>query len=191
MPDYVHCYRARRPSDWNTCGQAAIATIADFWGLDPWNLSRPVCDEINGRHYWDDCVAVDAVAGSGFGPNVIFGLGTTGGVICNALRCYGLTHVAVTRSGIFTAGGEKCWRQLHEYVEYGYPAPVIVDCGQLGGTRFTAHWAIVYRISDGRVSLGAMGGIGDTAPTVDVFLDAWRCWFLPAGFSHCAVYGHR
>jgi len=42
MLDYVHAYRNYRPDvDWNTCGQAAIATITDFWGINPWGLSRP------------------------------------------------------------------------------------------------------------------------------------------------------
>lgn len=69
--------------------------------------------------------------------------------------------------------------------------PVIVDCGALGGTWYRAHWAIAYAVGDGGVTLGAMDGIGNSNPTVEECLKAWHCWFLPAGFNHCGVFGQR
>jgi hypothetical protein len=191
MLEYVHCYRNYRPDiDWNTCGQAAIATIADFWGLNPWGLSRSSLDTSNGLYYWNDSEAIDSVIKDGFAPDVVFGLGTTGGTIRNALEKYGLDNAAVAWSGIFSTGWEDRWRELQEYVSRDYPVPVLIDCGALGGTWYQAHWAIAYKIADNQVFLGAMGGIGETAPNVENFLRAWHCWYLPAGFNHCGVYGH-
>jgi hypothetical protein len=191
MIDYVHCYRNYRPSvDWNTCGQAAVATMTDFWGLDPWGLARPRYDWQNGRYYWDDGAAVDSVK-SVFPPDNIFGLGSSGGLIRDALQQYGLSNAAVAWSGIFSTGWEDRWRELQNYLSWDLPVPVLVDVGALGGTWYTAHWAIAYRIADGRIHLGAMSGLGNSTPTTDEFLHAWHCWFLPAGYNHCGVYAYR
>jgi hypothetical protein len=191
MLDYVHCYRNyRHPIDWNTCGQAAIATITDFWGFNPWGLSRPWQDWRNGLYYWNDGEAIDAIKNDGFVPDVVFGLGTTGGQIRNALQQYGLSNAAVAWSGIFSTGWEDRWRELQDYISWEYPVPVIVDCGAIGGSYWTAHWAIAYKVADDRVFLGAMEGIGNTTPTIDEFLHAWHCWYLPAGFNHCGVFAH-
>jgi hypothetical protein len=191
MLDYVHAYRNYRPDvDWNTCGQAAIATITDFWGINPWGLSRPWRDWRNGLYYWNDGEAIDAIRGDGFAPDVVFGLGTTGGTIRDALQHYGLTNAAVAWSGIFSTGWEDRWRELIDYLAWEYPVPVLVDCGALDGPWWTAHWAIAYKIADDIVYLGAMDGIGNPTPTSSEFLQAWHCWFLPAGFNHCGVYAH-
>jgi hypothetical protein len=188
--EYIHCYRNYRwEVDWNTCGQAAIATMVDFWGLDPWGLPRPRYDWMNGRYFWDDGAAIDAVRND-FPPDVVFGLGTTGGTIRNALEYYGLGNAAVAWSGIFSTGWQDRWRELQNYLAWGYPVPVLVDCGALGGPWYTAHWAIAHKVADNRVHLGAMGGIG-SSPTIDEFLHAWQCSFLPAGFNHCGVYSFR
>jgi hypothetical protein len=51
MIGYLHCYRNSRPGvDWNTCGQAAISTIADYWGRNPYGLPRNTRDSSNGLY---------------------------------------------------------------------------------------------------------------------------------------------
>ena len=104
MISYLHCYVNDRPNvDWNTCGQAAIATISDYWGRNPYGLPRVERDGWNGRYYWDDGQAIDAIKNGGFGPDVVFGWGTTGGRVRDALRSYGLNAV-VGHSGAFSWG---------------------------------------------------------------------------------------
>ena len=174
-----HAYVNSRPDvDWNTCGQAAIASITDFHGLNPYNLPRV-------GQYWDDGTAIDAVINGGFGADVIFGWGTTGGRIRDALNSYGL-HAEVGYSGLFSAGWEDQWEALKRYVTQRLPVPVLVDVGALGGSWWTAHWPIVYRIEGGQVYLG--NPIGSAMVDEATFLSAWHCWFLPYGFNHCAVY---
>lgn len=186
MISYVHCYVNSRPNvDWNTCGQAAIATISDYWGKDPYGLPRSEYDPRDERHYWDDGQAIDAIVNGGLGPDVVFGWGTTGGRIVDALRSYGL-YASVGYSGFFSSGWENLWHALQNYLNYNHPVPVLVDVGALGGPWWLAHWAIAYRILDGRVWLGACPWNG--APHVNQFLSAWHCWYLPYGFNHCAVY---
>jgi hypothetical protein len=191
MPEYVHCYRNRRAGiDWNTCGQAAIATMVDYWGLDPWGLPRSQFDWRDGRYYWADGEAIDAVRNT-HPPDVVFGLGTTGGRIRDALVNFGLPNAAVAWSGIFSTGWEDRWRELQNYISWNYPVPVLVDCGALGGSWYMAHWAIAYKIANGRIYLGAMSGIGTENPTFNEFLHAWHCWFLPPGFNHCGIYTYK
>jgi hypothetical protein len=177
-----HAYQNNRPEvDWNTCGQAAIASITDFHGQNPYNLPRVGA-------YWDDGAAIDAIINGGYGPDVVFGWGTTGGRITDALRSYGL-HADVGYSGLSSAGWQDQWNTLRSYVEQRLPVPVLLDLGSFpGGPWWTAHWAVAYRIEEGQVYLGNCGW----APVTDerTFLSAWHAWFLPYGFNHCAVYAY-
>jgi hypothetical protein len=172
---YCNC---RGDVDWNTCGQAAIASITDYHGLNPYNLSRV-------GQYWDDGAAIDAIINGGFGPDVAFGWGTTGGRIRDALNSYGL-NASMGFTGLFSSGWQDQWQALNDYVSQNLPVPVLVDVGRLGGTWWTAHWPIAYRIEGGYVYLG--NPIGSAMVDEATFLSAWHCWFLPYGFNHCGVY---
>lgn len=191
---YMHCYvNARRDVDWNTCGQAAIATISDYHGRNPANywpkgpsLPREKQDPRNGLWYWDDGKAIDVVKGSGYGPDVAFGLGTSGGRIRDALVKYGLSRTTTGHSGAFSWGWEFQWDRLRAYLSVNRPVPVIVDLGQMGGPGWLHHWAIAYRYANARVYLGACPW--NEAPTEREFLSAWHSSSLPYGFNHCGVY---
>jgi hypothetical protein len=183
-----HAYVNSRPDvDWNTCGQAAIATITDFHGLNPYGLGRTRIWTGDGQLYWDDGEAIDSIINGGFGPDVVFGWGTTGGRITDALRSYGLT-AEVGYSGLFSAGWENQWSTLQSYLAADLPVPVLVDLGGIGGPWYTAHWPVAYGFDGSRVFLANCGW--NPAPEVDAFLHAWHAWFLPYGFNHCAVYSH-
>jgi hypothetical protein len=188
MISYLHCYSNSRPDvDWNTCGQAAIATITDYWSRNPYNLSRTAYDYKTSRYYWNDGAAIDAIKNGGYGPDVVFGWGTTGGRMSDALRSYGL-NASVGYSGFGFWGWEGLWSSLQNYLYWNRPVPVMLDIGVLGGPAWGVHWAIAYRVADGRVYLGNMSGLGNASPTTNEFLSAWQCWFLPYGFNHCGVY---
>jgi hypothetical protein len=185
---YLHCYVNDRSNvDWNTCGQAAIATISDYWGRNPYGVPRVERDSYSGRYYWDDGQAIDAIKNGGYGPDVVFGWGTTGGRLRDALRSYGL-NASVGHSGFFSWGWDGLWRSLQDYIYWNRPVPVMVDLGRLGGPAWGVHWAIAYRTDGSRIYLGNMSWSWNARPTYNDFLSAWHCWFLPYGFNHCAVY---
>jgi len=186
MINYLHCYVNDRPDvDWNTCGIAAIATIADYWGKNPYSLSRREFDWHNGLWYWDDGEAIDAIINGGFGPDVVFGWGTTGGRIVDALKSYGL-NPSVGYSGFASWGWENLWSSLKSYVNANRPVPVMVDLGAINGPWWTVHWPIVYKVDSERVYLGNCPW--NPKPLINDFLSAWHCWYLPYGFNHCGVY---
>ena len=185
MIDSLHCYRNSRDVDWNTCGTAAIATIADYWGANPYGLARTTYD--GGRYYWHDGEAIDATINGGWGPDVVFGWGTTGGRIAEALNSYGI-NAGVGYSGFASWGWQGLWQCLQDYLAWNCPVPVMLDLGAIGGPWWSVHWAIAYKIEDGRVFLGNQAGGADSEPPVSDFLRAWHCWFLPYGFNHCGVY---
>lgn len=186
MINYLHCYVNGRPNvDWNTCGQAAIATITDYWARNPYALPRPKRDWQNGLYYWDDGQAIDAIKNGGFGPDVVFGWGTTGGRMRDALKSYGL-NASVGYSGAFSLGWQDQWKYLQNYVNANHPVPVMLDLGLIGGPAWMVHWAIAYKIADGRVYLGACPW--NPSPLVQQFQDAWHCRQLPYSFNHCGVY---
>jgi Ricin-type beta-trefoil lectin domain-like len=185
IPDPFHAYVNARPDvDWNTCGTAAIATVTDFHHLDPLHLPRTTT-WLDGRAYWNDGQAIDAIIGAGFGPDVIFGWGTTGGRIRDAFLSFGLSG-SVGYSGAFSAGWQQLWSSLQSYLNANFPVPVMIDLGAIGGPAYGVHWAIAYRVDGAGVHLGNCPW--NPSPSVDAFLSAWHCWFMPYGFNHCGVF---
>jgi hypothetical protein len=81
---------------------------------------------------------------------VVFGCGTTGGRIRDALRSYGL-GAQVGYSGWFSWGWQNLWASLQAYLAANHPVPVMVDLGALNGPSFGVHWAIAYKYAGGRV----------------------------------------
>ena len=182
---YAEISNYRPDVDWNTCGQAAIATITDYWGRNPYNLPRTKRDPINYLYYWDDGQAIDAVINGGFGPDVPYGFGTTGFRIREALASYRL-DAFVGFSGSYGQGWQVQWQGLQDYLAGNHPVPVMIDLGAISDAWWTVHWAIAYKIADDRVYLGNCPW--NPAPATADFLRAWACWFLPPTFNHCGVY---
>jgi hypothetical protein len=181
-----HAYSNHRANvDWNTCGQAAIASVADYWGRNPYGLPRRGWHTHNYRYYWDDGEAIDATKAGGYGPDVIFGWGTTPGSIRNALTSYGLA-ASVGHSGIFSWGWQELWASVQNYLYWNRPVPVLIDLGAIGGPGWSPHWAVAYRVDGGRIYLGNCPW--NPAPVVSSFQNAWHCWYLPYGFNHAAVF---
>lgn len=183
---YLHAYMNIRPVDSNACGQAAIATILDFHGKDPFGLSRSKVDAVDGKLYWDDGAVIDAVIAAGFGPDTPRGLfGSTPSRLQGALAHFGL-NAQVTYN--VAANTDAAWQTLQAFVAQGRPAPVLVDCTNIGGPKFGLHWAIVYRIENDQVYLGNWRS--EPFPR-QVFMNAWKCSFIPAfvrDYHLCAIY---
>ena len=158
--------------DWNTCGQASIATVLAHFRRGPFATAGI-----------DDGAAIDFVRAR-FGPDVPFGLGTTAHRIAAALRAHGL-GVEISHSGWFGTERDRALSRLLSHLTQGIPTPVCLDLGMLGGTAWSAHWAVALRFDRGIVELGNMGA--DSLLGVDAFMAAWRCRHLPLGHNHCAV----
>jgi hypothetical protein len=185
VTDYLHSYGGSRPlADFNTCGQAAVAAVLDFHGLDPYGLDRPVYDEKDGRYHWRDERIVDRIK-ERFPPDNFFGLfGTSGGRIAKALANAGL-EARVARSKDPDVG-RKIWEDVKRWANAGLPVVVTMDRGQLGGRPFAVHWGVVYLVAGSEVYLANNKGM----PVVPEarFLRAFRCRFMPAAFNHSAVF---
>src|SRR5215207_7684167 len=62
--DYLHSYHSSRPRvDWNRCGQAAVATLLDYHGLNPYGLNKPIYDENDGHRHWANGEIIDRSCG--------------------------------------------------------------------------------------------------------------------------------
>jgi hypothetical protein len=171
--------------DWNKCGQAAVATLLDNHGLDPYSLRKPIYDEKDGRYHWASGEIIDRISEKS-PPNHLFGLfGTTPGQLAKALRSARL-EASWTASRNEDEGRQKIWKQIKRSVEANLPVIVIMDMGKLGGRPLTAHWGVVYRIEDSTVHLANTKNI--TMVPEARFLCAFKCWFMPPRFHHCGVF---
>jgi hypothetical protein len=170
--------------DYNKCGQAAVATILDYYGLHPYGLERPVYDTHDGGYHWRDDRIIDRIK-EGFPPDNFFGLfGTTGVQISRALAHVGLETRAAHSTDVGV--GREIWEEVKRSANAGYPVVVILDRGMLGGCPFTAHWGVVHRVANHRVYLANCGGM-PLVPEARL-VRAFRCRFMPARFNHCAVF---
>jgi len=164
--------RNGRRSDWNTCGQAAIASLLAHFHAGPFA----------GGASPDDGAAIDRVAAE-FGPDLPWGLGTSVWRIAAALRRHDL-DCDVVHTGWFGHGLRRALDRVTVHAARGIPVPVCLDDGRLGGRPWAAHWAIVLRVSEAHVTLG---NAGRAELPLDRFLAAWRCRHLPPPYHHCAV----
>jgi hypothetical protein len=162
-----------------------VATLLDYYGLDPYGLKKPNYDEIDGRLHWVDGEIIDRIC-EDFPPNHLFGLfGTTPGQLERALRYAGLeaSWAASMNQG---KGRQKIWEEVNRSVEAGLPVIVSMDMGRLGGPPLRAHWGVIYRIDDSYVHLANAKNI--TMVPEARFLRAFECWFMLPHFHHCAVF---
>jgi hypothetical protein len=184
----LHSYHSSRPRvDWNRCGQAAVATLLDYYGLDPYGLSKPIYDENDGHRHWADGEIIDRIC-EDFPPNHLFGLfGTTPGQLGKVLRYAGLeaSWVASTNTG---KGRQQVWEEVKRSVEARLPVIVSMDMGQLGGHPLSAHWGVIYRVGDSYVHLANTKDI--TIVPEGRFLRAFEGWFMLPRFHHCAVFAY-
>jgi hypothetical protein len=184
--DYLHSYHSWRPwVDWNRCGQAAVATLLDYHGLDPYGLKKPIFDEKDGRRHWADGEIIDRIC-EDFPPNHLFGLfGTTPGQLVRALRFAGL-EASWAASRKIGKGRQIIWKEVKRSIEAGSPVIVTMNMGKLGGRPLTAHWGVLYRTEDANVYLANTRNI--TMVPEARFLRAFECWFMLPRFHHCAVF---
>lgn len=166
---------ARPGVDWNTCGQAAIATLLAHARLGPFAPGVALTD----------AQAIDWV-GREFPADLPFGLGTSAHRIAHALRTYGL-GVERVHSGWFGRNTAPVLERVAAHVALGHPVPVCVDAGMLGGAAGSAHWAIAVAVTDGHVRLGNTGLVEPVS--LPRFLELWRCRLLPYGHNHAAILG--
>lgn len=182
-----YAYVNGRPGvDKTTCGQAAIGSMLDFHGKDPFDLP-----ETNG--HWRSGEIIDALKNAGYGPDVLGGVfGTSPGRIRDALRAYTVPGVKSGSSGLFFSGWADEWNRLLAYVYYSaLPVPVLVVASGLG-----AHWPIVWKMertgSEMMLYLANWSSTwGPTPMRQSDFLTRWACGHLPLGFNHAAVYCGR
>jgi hypothetical protein len=183
---YLHSYHSSRPRvDWNRCGQAAVATLLDYHGLDPYGLNKPNYDENDGRHHWSDGEIIDRIC-EDFTPDHLFGLfGTTPRQLENALRSAGLeaSWIASTNKG---KQRQQIWEEVRRSVKVRLPVIVAMDMGKLGGRPLSAHWGVIYRLEDSNVHLANTRNI--TVVPEMRFLRAFECWFMLPRFHYCAVF---
>jgi hypothetical protein len=173
-PDALRVVVNARPGrDWNTCGQAAIATLLARAGRGPFA----------GGAAPDDAAAIDAIARA-YGPDVPFGLGTTVWRIVAALRANGL-DAAHVHGGWFGHRADALLPRIAAHANTGHPVPVCIAARAVGrGRPGAAHWAIVLGVDDDAVRLGNCG-----VPSLPVgrFVAAWRCPWLPYGHNAAAI----
>lgn len=186
--DYLHSYFSTASAGSNICGQAAIATVLDYYGLDAYGLPRDRQDPRDGRLHWDNDAIIRKIA-SQFPPDVLWGLmGSSKELIVQALRNFGFRAQA-GYSGVGSLGWGDQWEAMKRWVAAQLPVIALLDTGAIGGDFGQAHWVVVYRIDGNDVTVA--NWVRLPVIPVDQFLHAWHCQFLPLGSNHCGVYPQR
>lgn len=171
------CYNNYQAQTYNTCGQAVIASIVDYFGKNPYGLSK-IYTGHDGKLHFDPNQILYKVFND-FGPNWPWQNGATvPETIMAAFKKYGI----ITNEyypGSFSDGQDSKKELVNWISKYGLPVIVLLDAGKswLGGSSFSVHWCIVYAYDNNNVYIATW------ERTLSVswlnFMDAWHCWFLP------------
>ncbi len=159
--------------DWNTCGQAAIATVLAHTRLGPFAAGGFVSDGD----------AIDWVKRD-FPGDLPLGLGTSAYRLAHALRSLGLAAEHV-HSGWFGRRTTRALERVVEHARAGDPVPVCIDLGRLGGPAGGGHWGIVTRAESDGLWIGNAGLDAPVPP--ERFLELWSCPLFPYGHNHAGV----
>lgn len=164
--------RNTRPRlDWNTCAQAAVATVLVHFRAGPFTEGAP-----------DDATAVDLIRAT-HPPDAPFAMGTSADRVAAALVAHGLS-VERVHSGFVGWDFPRAWDRLSRHVAEGHPAIVCVDEGLLGGLPWVAHWAVATSVGERGVVLADRA---EEPVSLERFLSAWHCRILPFGHNHAAI----
>ena len=171
-PLAAHVVENVLPRHWNTCGQAAVATVLRHRNAGPWALDARTTDE----------AALDAIVRR-FPPDVPFSLGTSAFRMVSALRGHGV-GAELAHGGLFAHRGPRVRERVMATLARGELVPVCVDDGRLGGAPFSAHWAVVFAAGEDGVRLG---NCRVARLDWDAFWRAWSCPQLPWSHNACAI----
>ncbi len=182
-----------------SCGQAAIATLYDFYKVVPYPLQRykPGPDGI--LHY--DYKLVDALftdfPPSGIPPFNLFGLKfTVRETILSALQQRGIKaqegYAAAFGNGIYERDALINW-----ITKYKMPVMVLMDLHDLqkalGSSQvpnwYTLHWGFIYGVSKDAVQFASWGEVRNLP--WNAFMASWHCKGLPYPNNFYAIYTHR
>lgn len=162
--------------NWNTCAQAAAAALLEPLALGPYAAgARP-----------DPSEAIAALMRR-HPPDMPLGFGTTAFGLARLLRDHGFA-VRHVHSSLLGWRREATLAQVARHTAAGWPVPVCLDDGMLGGRAFEAHWALVHEVHPDHVSLSLARS---RQLPLEQFLEAWNCRHLPYTHNHCAVLAER
>ena len=166
VPDgAVPCYFAQETTSNNGCGQAAVASIVDFYHAGPYAGRPDIVSAIYAHNPPDT-------------PGAAFG--STPGHVENICQAVGLQHWRTYGPG----NAETALKE--QALDKGLLMIVLLDLGKLGDSWWTFHYPVAYGYDENGVHLTNMvassfGGNGEQVVPWSTFMDAWHCWTLPSG----------
>ena len=120
-------------------------------------------------------------------PDMPLGLGTTAFRLTGLLRDFGF-QVRHRHGGLFAHDAARVLAEARTHTAAGWPVPVCVDDGLLGGRAFEAHWALLQAVGDSHVTLSHARV---TTLPLREFYGAWVCRALPWTHNACALLAER
>jgi|GEM_PF-6468447 len=155
------------------CGQAAAATLWDYWGFDPGYCGgRQVPDPHfpSGPLFWNDVIAVDAIR-QRF-PNDVGGMSPAR--LMDAVKSVGL-QVS------WGWGPHHGIGSIAKYVQNSVPIPTVCLLKWGQGIE-TLHWVVVFAIDNGQVwftNPAMTEGVGNPNDSYQLGQEKWRVAGLP------------
>lgn len=121
-------------------------------------------------------------------PDILWGLlGTSWERFKFVMESYGMVTYGQNEPQLTTNSAIGKLETLSNWVNSGYPVPVILGNGELGLGN-GAHWGVVIRITQYEVLLANYGVEGYTVSIHD-FIKAWQAHGLP-GVHYAAIFAH-
>jgi hypothetical protein len=172
----------------NTCGIAAICSIVDYYGLNPFGLQRSVRGFDNRMHFNNHEFLSKMLFQ--FPLTMVFSLKfTKGEQILKALRHFGIRCEEAYPAAY--SNGEEVKTSLVDHIKKRKrPVIALVDLKDMGLTKedWQLHWGIIFDCGNAGVSLASWHEVYQV--NWPHFMNGWHCKNLPYpnNFYHIYIY---
>lgn len=160
----------------NDCGQAAIATMMQFWNKNTHEDLSYNCYDSNDRRYYPGNNEMVNSVWKEYPADAPFKWWTWKEQVANGLKGFGLSNVGVGYA-CFASNGQDAWNNVYEWLKAGYPVVVLIDWGPLTGDNWLFHYSVLHYFDGERVYLTNMGGYN--VLEWKLFMSSWWCRGLP------------
>ncbi len=177
-----YSYSNLKTQENETCGQAALATLLDYFGLNPFNLPRLRGQD--GRPHFENETFVGALVRRYPPAKILSFRCTTPEQIENALLECGL-HCERSAPDAYSDGQESR-AELTDWIrKHRLPVLTLLDMPKLWPEHYkayTLHWGVIYSVGASGVAMASWHQ--NWAIEWPRFMASWHCGGLWAGLNY-------
>lgn len=179
-----------------SCGQAAIASLFDYYNVSPYSLQRTQMSQVDGKNHYPNTL-VEHVMKDHPPASILNFRFTTREIILHALKSRGIS-TSESYAAAFGDGTTE-WSNLKKWLlKQRRPVLVLIDLHDLSKKSnvmgnypnwYALHWAFVYGFTNTHVQISSWERTFSVP--IEAFMAGWHCKGLPYPNNFYAIYNYK